>query len=233
MFTSFDILILTIITASSIFGAYGGIVKFIFSVLGFISSILLTYFLYHYSYEICTQYLVSDVTSVIVSIIFSYLISLAICKFFTHKLLAIFSIIRGGPIDKLLGFGAGVIRGTVISLIIFWIITIFFSGSYLEAKTLDDVVKNTTIDKYPEWLQKSVTTSYLDSIGQNVIRILPQDQLKLIELPKINANTNAVDVDALEKPHHKKKVFNKLKELPVDLKQELDEFLYEQPGNDE
>lgn len=233
MFTSFDILILTIITTSSIFGAYGGIVKFILSILGFISSILLTYFLYNYSYAICTKYLVSNVTSAIASIIFSYLISLVICKFLTHKLLAIFSIIRGGSTDKLLGFGAGVIRGIVISLVIFWIIAIFFSGSYLEAKTLDDVVKNTTIDKYPAWLQKSTTISYLDSIGQNLIRISPWNQWKLIELPKITENTNVVDVDALEKPHHKKKVFNKLEELPVDLKRELDEILHDQSGNDE
>lgn len=231
MFTSFDILILAIITASSIFGAYGGIVKFIFSVLGFVSSIVLTYFLYHYGYEICTRYLVSDVTSSIVSIIFSYLISLVICKFFTHKLLIIFSIIRGGPIDKMLGFGAGVIRGIVISLVIFWAVAIFFSGSYLEAKTLEDVVKNTTSDKYPVWLEESTATSHLDNISQNLLSMLPEDQLKLIELPKITQDT--VDIDELEKPHHKKKVLNKLKELPVDLKQELDEIMYEQPANDE
>jgi membrane protein required for colicin V production len=231
MFTSFDILILAIITASSILGAYGGIVKFIFSVLGFISSIVSTYFLYHYGYELCTRYLVSDVTSSIVSITFSYIISLVICTFFTHKLLIIFSLIRGGAIDKMLGFGAGVIRGIVISLVIFWAVAIFFTGSYLEAKTLEDVVKNTTIDKYPVWLQKSTATSHLDNISQNLLSMLPEEQLKLIKLPRITRGT--VEVDELEKLHYKKKVLNKSKELPIDLKQELDEIMYEQPANEE
>lgn len=232
MFTSFDIIILTVIATSSMLGAYGGMVKVVINFLGFVSSILLAYSIYPYSYQICTQYTDSHVIAAIISSIFSYLICLVICRFLTNRLLAILSTIRGGFIDRLLGFGIGMIRGGIISVIIFWITVVFFSGSYLEAKTLDDIVENTTVDKYPVWLQDSGTISYLESISQNLITMIPHDQLKLIKLPKITENANVVDIDELEKTHRKKKVFNKNDDLPVDLERELENILYEKPGNE-
>lgn len=227
MFTSFDIIILAIITISSVFGGYGGMVKLIFSFLGFISSICLAYYTYPYGYEVCAQYFGDNITSVILSSISCYLVSLVICTVLTHKFLALVSIIRGGMFDRLFGFGAGVIRGLVVCLMLFWVVAVFFSGSYLQATTLDDVVKNTTVDKYPVWLQESVTMSYLEDISQYCIKILPSYQLESIKLPKITENANVTNIDELEKAYNKEKVTEKRENFSLDLKQELDEILYE------
>ena len=183
MFTWFDIIILTIITISSIMGGYKGIVKLIISLFGFIASIILTLYLYPYANKIITEYITNQVSVVIISGAGAYITSLIICNVLTSKLLLISSFISGGVIDKFLGLVAGILRGVVICLLIFVILAIFFSGSYLQAKTLEDVAQNTTINKYPEWLKDSESTVYLDNLIQYLIKILPNDTLKSIELP--------------------------------------------------
>ncbi len=225
MFTWFDIIILTIITISSIMGGYKGIVKLIISLFGFIASIILTFYLYPYANKIITEYITNQVSVVIISGAGAYIISLVICNVLTSKLLLISSFISGGVIDKFLGLVAGILRGVVICLLIFLILAIFFSGSYLQAKTLEDVAQNTTINKYPEWLKDSESTVYLDNLIQYFIKILPNDTLKSIELPK---KSEIVEItNALEKSHSKEESSDKESKLPEDFKQELDKALHE------
>ncbi|UCM92438.1 CvpA family protein [Candidatus Tisiphia endosymbiont of Melanophora roralis] len=132
------------------------------------------------------------------------------------------SIISGGVIDRSIGLAAGMFRGMIICLCIFLVLTIFFSDSYLQAETLKDVIQNTTIDKYPKWLKESVTTSYLDNLSKNLIRTLPQDSLESIKLPKKSKIIDTTNV--LEKSQSQESP-NKVKQLPEDLMQELDEVL--------
>lgn len=202
MFTWFDIIILTVITASSIFGIYGGIIKLIIGLLGFIFSITLTVFLYPYTHEIMAHYLSQAIPCAIISGIISYLISLIVCSLLTHKLLLIASSIRGGIIDRLFGLIAGFARGVIICLLLFVSVAVLFSGSYLEAKTFKDVIDNTTIDKYPKWLQASITTHYLDQVSRNCISAVPYNDLELTKLPN-QLNKNNVN-DVLEKAQLKK-----------------------------
>ncbi|WP_342279009.1 MULTISPECIES: CvpA family protein [unclassified Candidatus Tisiphia] len=228
MFTWFDIIILAIITTSSMLGAYGGIIKLTISLLGFIVSILFAYYLSPYTISIITRYFNNHIALVVTSGIISYIISLIICSFVTRKFLLMISIISGGVIDRSIGLAAGMFRGMIICLCIFLVLTIFFSDSYLQAETLKDVIQNTTIDKYPKWLKESVTTSYLDNLSKNLIRTLPQDSLESIKLPKKSKIIDTTNV--LEKSQSQESP-NKVKQLPEDLMQELDEVLSKKVEN--
>lgn len=222
MFTWFDITILAIITASSMLGAYGGLVKLTISLLGFIFSIIFAYYLSPYVTEIITQYFINNIALVITSGVISYIMSLILCSFLTRKFLLMISVISGGIIDRTLGLVVGMLRGTIICLFIFLVLTIFFSGSYLQAKTLKDVIQNTTIDKYPEWLKESMTTTYLDNLKKNLIKTLPQNSLESIKLP---IKSEIVDTTNVLKESQSTESPNKVEELPEVLKQELDEVL--------
>ncbi|WP_375318737.1 CvpA family protein [Candidatus Tisiphia endosymbiont of Oplodontha viridula] len=225
MFTWFDIIILAIITASSMLGVYGGLIKLTINLLCFIFSILFAYYLSPYITEIVTRYFVNHVALVISSGIISYIISWIVCSFLTHKFLLIISVISGGVIDRTLGLAVGMLRGMIICLFLFLILTILFSGSYLQAKTLKDIIQNTTIDKYPEWLKESATTPYLDNLSKNLIRTLPQDSLESIKLP---IKSEIIDTTNVLKESQSKESSNKVKKLPEDLRQELNEVLFQE-----
>lgn len=223
MFTWFDIIILTIITTSSMLGLYGGIVKLTTNLIGFIASIIISYYLYQYSVEIIGEYITNQVGMRITSGVVSYIISLIICSLLTRKFLSMISVITKGSIDRLFGLIAGLARGIIICLVIFFTLAICFSGSYLQAKNLQDVLQNISFNKYPIWLKDSVTTVYLDDLSNKFIKILPKASLESIKLPRESDITDMTNV--LKKPHLYKQSPDKTEKLPEDLRRELDEML--------
>ncbi|WP_375333712.1 CvpA family protein [Candidatus Tisiphia endosymbiont of Xenochironomus xenolabis] len=230
MFTWFDITILAIITASSMLGAYGGLIKLTIRLLGFIFSVLFAYYLSLYIAEIITRYFINHIALIITSGVISYIISLILCSFLTHQFLLIISFISGGIIDKSLGLAVGMLRGMIICLFIFLVLIIFFSGSYLQAKTLKDVIQNTNIDKYPKWLKESATTPYLDNLSKNLIKTLPQNSLESIKLP---IKSEIVDTTNVLKESQSTEPPNKIEKLPEELRQELDEVLSQELEKDD
>ncbi|MDR0296880.1 MAG: CvpA family protein [Rickettsia sp.] len=230
MFTWFDIIILAIITTSSMLGAYGGLVKLTISLLSFIFSILFAYYLSLYVTETITRYFINHIALIITSGVISYIISLILCSFLTHQFLLMISFISGGIIDKSLGLAVGMLRGTIICLFMFLVLTIFFSGSYFQAKTLKDVIQNTTIDKYPKWLKESTTTPYLDNLSKNLIKTLPQNSLESIKLP---IKSEIIDATNVLKESQFTESPNKMEKLSEDLRQELDEVLSKKIQNND
>ncbi len=202
MFTWFDIIILMIITTSSMFGVYEGMVKFTISLLGFILSMFFTYCLFSYISGTISQYFINNIVLLITSGIISYIISWIICSFLTCKFLLMISVISGGVIDRSLGLIVGMLRGTIICLCIFLVLKIFFSDIYLQAKTLKDVIHNTTMDKYPQWLKESMITPYLDNLSKDLIEIILQDDLKFIK--KLPQKSEIIDsMYMLKRSHYK------------------------------
>ncbi|WP_250311137.1 CvpA family protein [Rickettsia endosymbiont of Oedothorax gibbosus] len=230
MFTWFDITILAIITASSMLGAYRGLAKVTISLLGFIFSIILAYYLSSYINEVISRYFINHIALVISSGSISYIISWSVCSFLTHKFLLMIAFISGGVVDRTLGLGVGVFRGMIICLFLFLVLTIFFSGSYLQAKTLKDVMQNTTIDKYPEWLKESTTTPYLDQLSKNFIKTLPQNSLESIKLP---IKSEIIDTTNVLKKSQSNEYLDKVEKLPEELRQELDEVLSQELEKDD
>ncbi|MCC8417402.1 MAG: CvpA family protein [Rickettsia endosymbiont of Bryobia graminum] len=226
MFTWFDTLIFTIITTSTMFGAYKGIMKLVISTLGFISSIIVTYYLYPYVSETITEHFSNYIFLTMISGVSSYIFSLIVCSLLTNKFLLMIAIITGGAIDRFFGLIAGAIRGVIICLLLFTTIAIIFSDSYLEAKTLEDVVKNATVDKYPTWLQNSSSTPYLNSLSDNLVNSLSPQFLQSVQLPKTKLNT-------LEKSLYKTNNLDTNTNLSPDLEEGLNEILTEKVSDND
>lgn len=222
MITLFDILIITIITASSISGLHGGLIKLCVNFLSFVSSIILTYFLHPYASEIISEHVNNEAVVTVFSGIVSYIFSLIICAFLSNKFLLLISFMRGGIVDKSLGLIAGCVRGILICVIIFLGKVIFFSGSYLQAQNMYEVIKLTSSDKYPKWLKKSLTLTHLESISKNTIMIIPEDFLKSI---KWSTEQKKIDQDPISEKTHSNKIQNEDIEIDRDLKHQLDNIL--------
>ncbi|ALA61319.1 CvpA family protein [Rickettsia amblyommatis] len=182
MITFFDITIFAIITLFSFFGLYQGIIGFATRILGFITSIMLGYFLYPYISDLIRKYMDNEVIRIIIAGVISYVIALILCVFIVYKFLAIISFMRNGFIDRFLGLLAGFAVGTTISLVLFFITMIFTSENYFKSKSLKDFVVSSKQSKYGGVLKVSVTTDYLDELSKNIIVIIPNETLKSIEI---------------------------------------------------
>lgn len=182
MITFFDITIFAIITLFSFFGLYQGIIGFATRILGFITSIMLGYFLYPYISDLIGKYMDNEVISIIIAGVISYVIALILCVFIVYKFLAIISFMRNGFIDRFLGLLAGFVVGTTISLVLFFITMIFTSENYFKSKSLKDFVVSSKQSKYGGVLKVAVTTDYLDKLSKNIIVIIPNETLKSIDI---------------------------------------------------
>jgi len=225
MFTIFDIIIIAVIAISAIFGLYGGLIRLSINLIGFLLSIIVAFYLYPFARDILANHLKNEVIMVILAGISAYVISLISFSFLINKVMLIVSDLSGGIIDRFLGLLAGLIRGAVIDLILFLIIAVFTSGSYLTANTMHDIFQETKMDKYPEWLKKSITTEYLDSTTRNIVLMFSEESLKSIELPKKKNINDTLDIMKEKRKLDKEQNIEEDAISNKDLEDELDEML--------
>ncbi|WPY00617.1 CvpA family protein [Candidatus Trichorickettsia mobilis] len=222
----FDIIVLTIITTSSMLGMYRGLIKLSISFVAFMLSFLAAYFLYPFVELILVRYLDSAVVIMILSSISSYLISLLILGVVTAKLHIMVENISGGIVDRFLGLVAGFIRGGIIVVIIFVIITILASTSYLKAETMADIIQHCDSEKHPKWLTNSLTSPYLEQTSSGLISFISISFLESIKLPKPNKTMNdSIKLDNTGKYNNTAPKYQINPELQDALERELDDLL--------
>ena len=211
--TLFDIVILTIISISSLFGLYKGMIHIVINFLGFVASIFATILLYPKVQVVLSSYFNNDLIVSISSGVSSYIFSLVVFTFICSSLIMMVSVISQGFLDRLLGVVAGFVRGILISVILFWVTAIFATGIYSKAESVEDLVFNLSEDDYPEWLKTALMTSYLESILKDVVKFIPAGVLSNIELP----GSNDIDKDGVVEEIKKKAIdINSSAEIHLD-----------------
>lgn len=127
--TQVDALILTVIAISSAFGVWRGFIKELLSLLSWIAALLVSR-VYSESLASMLGNLIDNpsvryVTAFSVLFVFTIMLGTAL-NHFMSKL----SVVTGlKALDRLLGAGFGVARGTVIVLVVLFISNVFVSGS--------------------------------------------------------------------------------------------------------
>ena len=127
--TQVDALILTVIAISSAFGVWRGFIKEVLSLLSWIAALLVSR-VYSESLASMLGNLIDNpsvryVTAFSVLFVFTIMLGSAL-NHFMSKL----SVVTGlKALDRLLGAGFGVARGTVIVLVVLFISNVFVSGS--------------------------------------------------------------------------------------------------------
>jgi uncharacterized membrane protein required for colicin V production len=197
--TLFDIVILTIVSISSLFGLYKGMIQIVINFLGFVASIFVAILLYPKVKVVFSSYFNNDLIISIASGVSAYIFSLIVFTFICSSLVMMVSVISQGWLDRLLGIVAGFIRGILISVILFWVLAIFVTGAYSKAESAEDLVFNISQDDYPEWLKTAIITPYLESILKDVVKLIPAGILSNIELPTAKDINKDGVVDEMKK----------------------------------
>lgn len=186
--TIFDIITLTIISISTLFGLYKGAVGIVINLLGFIASIVLAYSLFPHVKLFIVNYINNELFLNILSFFIAYLMSLLFFTFLVSKVTMLFSFIAGGFFDRSLGLVIGFIRGGLVALIIYLIAAIFSSGIYLKAENLKEMLYNLDEEDYADWLKKSMTLKYYQKASVSMFDLIPEQTLESIKMPAAEDN---------------------------------------------
>ena len=127
--TQVDVLILTVIAISSAFGVWRGFIKEVLSLLSWIAALLVS--------RVYSESLASNLGNLIDNPSVRYVTAFSVLFVFTIMLgsalnhfMSKLSVVTGlKALDRLLGAGFGVARGTVIVLVVLFISNVFVSGS--------------------------------------------------------------------------------------------------------
>lgn len=182
-FTFFDIIILSIIALSTLLGFYRGMVNIIVDLIAMIVIIVLTIMLSPMLQPHLLVYLKNELLSFIVSYIGTYIILSLISAFILSKLSFLLAVFKIPVVNNILGGVLGVVRGGVISGILYGIAAIVTTGSYLKATNSYEMIYNIDQKKYPEWLEKAETKTFLDLGWYLMTSLVPDSYLKSVELP--------------------------------------------------
>jgi uncharacterized membrane protein required for colicin V production len=180
-FTWLDITLLIILSLSTILGGSKGIIGITIGLISFIASIFVCYLIYPYAMNFVGKHIEDELVLSIVSSICSYIIALIICTLIASRIKSL--IPRKNFLDCLLGFFVGAARGAFICLILFTSIIILSSGSYMDAKNLEELLVKAEKGKHPGLLKESLSTQYLSIAYSNVVRMIPSKTLESINLP--------------------------------------------------
>jgi len=197
MFTIFDIAVFTVIAISTIMGLYKGLLGIAINLLGFLASIIAAIFVFPYIEEGLRGHVQNSLLLSILSGTVSYVCSLFVLTSITSRISNLLTFISRGFIDSTLGVFAGFGRGVIIDTIIFTLIVIFSSGSYLKAQNAQEVLSNIDNEKYPVWLKDSKTTIYLEKSLNKLISFIPEDFLKSIKTSNMNTKKNQDIIDEI------------------------------------
>jgi membrane protein required for colicin V production len=229
-FSIFDIIILSLVSFSLFFGIYKGSINIIINFISFIASIIVAILAYPYIKPFFINYITNELFVATISGIISYVLSLVLFTFISSKIIGLCNSVSGGFFDRALGLILGGIRGWIFAVIIFTVVAIFSSGSYVEAENAGELITRIDEEKYPVWLADSKTTPYLQDFLNKIYQILPEDWFKSLKMPKPNKEEGTEDIiDAINRKKNGVKSFVE-KPMDPDLQEEMEILI---PQNDE
>ena len=173
--TLFDIVVGVICGIFAFLGLKKGMLGLLLKISIFLLSIVFTLLIFSIPKLLLQKYFNDEVFINIISGVISYIISLFICGLINKKIMKFVEEISGGIIDKALGLILGLLGGVLISCIIFSLVAVFSTGSYLKAENAKQVLNNVNPKKYPKWLKNSLTAPFLSESIENTVGIFPRN----------------------------------------------------------
>jgi membrane protein required for colicin V production len=187
--TIFDIIIISVVCLSTIFGASKGLLYSLVTFLGIILTIIGVIFVYPNITFLLGDYITNVLMLKISSIALSYFICLTAISFLNSMILKITTVLRGGFTDKILGFIFGFVRGGAVALVIYWGVLIFNNPSFLESSDTNYLRDQLEKGEKPDFIGESETVAILDKITTITIELLPKLSENLEKLQENKENT--------------------------------------------
>lgn len=157
MLTAFDVGVGVLLLISAILATARGLTREVLSLATWAGSAALAVYAWQFHPEIARQYIAEQLVADIATVVVTFIISLIVLHLITMRIADFVVDSRIGPLDRTLGFVFGVLRGLLIAIVV----VIF--GVWLFPNSL------------PDWAANSQSLPHLQSMGNTLISLLPQN----------------------------------------------------------
>lgn len=176
--TLFDGIFIGVTLVSAMLAMVRGFSREVLAVASWIAAAAAAFFLYPYLEPYALQYTSSQSLAAIGSAAAIFLVTLILVSYLTMRLADFIIDSRIGVLDRTLGFVFGAARGILIMVVA----VLFLNWLIAE-------------DKQPAWVAEAKSKPLLDSLGVQLVNILPEDADSSI-IDSIRKKTEDGDTDA-------------------------------------
>ncbi len=155
-FTVLDVILIVVVLISAALAMVRGFVREVLSVASWVAAVAAAYYLHGLVLPLAKPYFHSGTVATIVAAAAIFFITLIIASFVTMKIADFVIDSRVGAVDRALGFLFGAARGLLLVVIAL----LFF---------------NWLVQTPPAWVAKAKTRPMLDSLGEQLVAVLPPD----------------------------------------------------------
>ncbi|WP_164730685.1 CvpA family protein [Pelagibacterium montanilacus] len=157
MLTAFDIGVGILVLISALLATTRGLTREVLSLITWAGAAAFAVWMYLNHPEIAREYITPQIWADVTTGVVSFIVALIILHLITMRIADMITDSRLGPLDRTLGFVFGALRGILIAVVV----VIF--GQWLFGSNL------------PEWAEEAQTRPTLESLGENLIALLPQN----------------------------------------------------------
>ncbi|MDR6951872.1 membrane protein required for colicin V production [Ancylobacter sp. 3268] len=162
--TLLDIILLAVMVISGLLAMVRGLVREVFAIASWIAAAAVTLYGYPHLLPYAKQYITNDTFAMAATVGGLFLVTLLIVSIITVRISDAILDSRIGALDRTLGFLFGLARGFLIMVVAF----LFFNW----------LVQNE--QGQPDWIRNAHSRVVLQSAGDWLISVLPEDPEKLI-----------------------------------------------------
>jgi membrane protein required for colicin V production len=157
MLTAFDVVVGILVLISAILATARGLTREVLSLATWAGSAAIAVWAWQYHPNIARGYIREEMIADIATVIITFIISLIVLHLITMRIADFVVDSKIGPLDRTLGFVFGALRGVLIAVVV------VILGQWLQWGGMSEHIKG------------SKTEAPLASIGESLIRALPND----------------------------------------------------------
>lgn len=182
MLTAFDVGVGILVLISAILATSRGLTREVLSLATWAGSAAIAVWVWRYHPEIARAYIREEIVADVATVVAAFILSLIVLHLITMRIADFVVDSRIGPLDRTLGFVFGGLRGVLIAVVAVLI------GQWLQWGGMGNFVEG------------SRTVPPLASLGEGLIRVLPEDLEQAVGGFLDNNPTPPEDISADEVP---------------------------------
>jgi membrane protein required for colicin V production len=166
--TGFDIIVLVIVGLAAIGGFSRGFLQEVLSLLAWVLAIFAIHYLHTDLTELLFSYIGSPTSSAILAFALLLLIPYAAMKVIAGNVGKISRNSVIGPIDRVLGFGFGAIKGVIIVVVAFSLVVLGYDTVWGPSGR-------------PEWIKEARTYAFINAGSEALVQLIQERREQLLD----------------------------------------------------
>ncbi len=169
--SGFDFIVLLLLGAGAVFGFLRGFVQEVLSLAAWVVTLVVINFLHAPATAVLTDYFDSPISASIVAFLLLVIIPYFAVKLLARKMGTASRASVLGPIDRVLGFGFGALKGLIIAVVAFSILVLGYDTAWGPSGR-------------PTWITDARTYPFIDGASDSLVDVIQERRLAMADADK-------------------------------------------------